>query len=143
MLSFFLGGRLVRNRGKSLTLVAMLVIGLLVYAIPTLITPAGSAHVGAFITLDGTDVLAVTLENNVTVYRDSWGVPHIYANSTSDAYVALGYCMAQDRIFEMDLIRRYTGGRLSEIFGPDFLPTDIAARTMGFYKIAVGWCVRT
>ena len=136
MLSFFLGGRLVRNRGKSLTLVAMLVIGLLVYAIPTLITPAGSAHVGAFITLDGTDVLAVTLENNVTVYRDSWGVPHIYANSTSDAYVALGYCMAQDRIFEMDLIRRYTGGRLSEIFGPDFLPTDIAARTMGFYKIA-------
>jgi len=136
MKSFFLNRCVTKRRGKSLALVVLLVVGLVIYAIPTLINPAGSAHVGAYITLGNTEILAVTLENNVTVYRDSWGVPHIYAQSTSDAYVALGYCMAEDRLFEMDLIRRYTAGRLSEIFGPDYLSLDIAARTMGFYKIA-------
>ena len=136
MRPFSLNISVIVNRGKPLTLIALLVIGLLIYATPMFITPAGSAQMGAFINLGNSDILAVTLENNVTVYRDSWGVPHIYSQSASDAYVALGYCMAQDRMFEMDLIRRYTAGRLSEIFGPDYLSIDIAARTMGFYKIA-------
>jgi penicillin amidase len=63
-------------------------------------------------------------------------VPHIYAEETSDAYYALGYVMAQDRIFEMDLFRRSVAGRLSEIFGPSMLQTDMLMRTLGIYKIA-------
>lgn len=77
------------------------------------------------------------LFHNVTVYRDSFGVPHIYANETSDAYYALGYVMAQDRIFEMDLFRRSVAGRLSEIFGSSMLSSDVLMRTLGIYKIGV------
>jgi penicillin amidase len=138
----FLNRNIIETRGKSLALLLLLITGLLIYAIPPLIMPASSVPTGAYITVGGTDILAVNLdgspllENNVTFYRDNYGVPHIYAESTADAYVAVGYCMAQDRLFEMDLIRRYAAGRLSEILGPDQLSTDIAARTMGFYKIA-------
>ena len=46
------------------------------------------------------------LHDYVYVYRDDWGVPHIYASSIGDAYFALGYVMAQDRLFQMDVYRR-------------------------------------
>lgn len=55
------------------------------------------------------------LKAEVKVHRDKWGVPHIYAESDEDAYFALGYVMAQDRLWQMDFYRRITDGRLSEI----------------------------
>jgi Protein related to penicillin acylase len=51
-------------------------------------------------------------------------VPHITANNQTDAYTALGYLHAQDRLWQMELIRRIAAGRLSEIFGADLIPTD-------------------
>ncbi|NIR95739.1 MAG: penicillin acylase family protein, partial [Gammaproteobacteria bacterium] len=62
---------------------------------------AGSGYL--IVRANGDTVLLAPLHNNVTVYRDDWGVPHIYAQDTHDAYYALGYVMAQDRLFEMDL----------------------------------------
>ncbi|MHA1187894.1 MAG: penicillin acylase family protein [Candidatus Heimdallarchaeota archaeon] len=62
---------------------------------------------------------------DVTVYRDEWGIPHIYGNSEEDLTFALGYVQAQDRLFQMDMARRLTRGRLSEILGPDSLKTDM------------------
>jgi len=56
------------------------------------------------------------LSNEVTVYREGHAVPHIYAKNERDLYMAIGYCMAQDRLFQMDLIHRATMGRLSGIF---------------------------
>ncbi|MDH4128711.1 MAG: penicillin acylase family protein [Spirochaetota bacterium] len=56
------------------------------------------------------------LSAKVTIIRDSYGVPHIYAKNNNDAYYALGYTMAQDRLWQMDLLRRISTGRLSEIF---------------------------
>ncbi|MDZ7649077.1 MAG: penicillin acylase family protein [Cytophagales bacterium] len=53
------------------------------------------------------------------VLYDDYGVPHIYAQNDEDAYYALGYVHAQDRLFQMEMIRRPVGGRLSEILGPD------------------------
>ncbi len=72
------------------------------------------------------------LENTVTVYRDEYGIPHIYAESEHDLYLTSGYLMAQDRIWQMDLLRRVTLGRLSEIFGDDFIETDLLLRSLRF-----------
>lgn len=70
------------------------------------------------------------LEKKVTIYRDKYAVPHIYAENEHDLYLATGYVMAQDRMWQMDLIRRVTTGRLSEIFGEKMLKADMLFRTL-------------
>ena len=64
------------------------------------------------------------LSSKVTTYFDDNGVPHIQAENQEDAYTALGYLHAQDRLWQMELIRRIAAGRLSEILGKDLLKTD-------------------
>ena len=64
------------------------------------------------------------LENDVTIFRDQWGVPHIYGYSEQDLAFALGYVQAQDRLIQMDLARRSTRGKLAEILGEDALASD-------------------
>lgn len=76
------------------------------------------------------------LDKNVEVYYDSYGIPHIYAQNETDAYTALGYVVAQDRLFQLELIRRLAGGRLSEVFGNSLLKTDKFFRTIGLNKHA-------
>ena len=70
------------------------------------------------------------LNDEVTVYRDERGMPHIYASGEHDLYFATGYVMAQERLWQMDLIRRATTGRLSEIFGKDYVKTDLFLRSL-------------
>ena len=60
----------------------------------------------------------------VKVYFDDIGVPHINASNSIDAYIALGYVHAQDRLWQMELTRRVAAGRLAEIFGKDFVSVD-------------------
>ncbi|KFF04973.1 penicillin acylase family protein [Flavobacterium reichenbachii] len=64
------------------------------------------------------------LEKQTTVYFDEFGVPHIYADSEKDAMTALGYVHAQERLWQMELLRRIAPGRLSEIFGSVALKND-------------------
>ena len=64
------------------------------------------------------------ISEEVTVYFDDIGVPHINAKNQNDAYVALGYLHAQDRLWQMELVRRLAAGRLSEIFGEKLIRTD-------------------
>jgi penicillin amidase len=78
---------------------------------------------------NGTVVLE-NLEHEVIVYRDSLAVPHIIADTEEDLYRATGYCMAQDRLWQMDLIRRTTEGRLSEILGKDMINADQLLRSL-------------
>lgn len=72
----------------------------------------------------------------VNVYYDTWGVPHIDATTEPDAYRALGYLHAQDRLFQMDVLRRIGGGRLSELFGQESFATDRFFRTLGISRYA-------
>ena len=65
------------------------------------------------------------LQKETTVYFDDFGVPHIYADSEKDAMTALGYVHAQDRLWQMELLRRIAPGRLSEIFGTVALKNDM------------------
>ncbi len=68
--------------------------------------------------------------DEVVVFRDAFGIPHIYAKNENDLYRAVGYCMAQDRLWQMDLLRRVCSGRLSEIFGEDLVETDLLLRSL-------------
>ncbi|HKK38421.1 MAG TPA: penicillin acylase family protein, partial [Cryomorphaceae bacterium] len=72
-----------------------------------------------------------TIQAPVEVYFDEYGIPHIYATNAEDAYRAFGYVHAQDRLFQMDLMRRVGAGRLSEIIGPEMKETDMFFRTIG------------
>jgi penicillin G amidase len=76
------------------------------------------------------DITIERLIDEVTVYRDSRAVPTLYASNEQDLYRAVGYVMAQDRLWQMDLLRRATMGRLSEIFGEDLVNTDILMRSL-------------
>ncbi len=66
------------------------------------------------------------------IVRDTWGTPHIFAESEADGFFALGYACAEDRLLQMDLMRRRAAGRLAEVFGADVLDSDRASRIAGY-----------
>ena len=81
--------------------------------------------------VDGTASLP-GLQHEVTVERDTWGIAHVRAGSLADMTEAQGYVMAQDRLWQMDLLRRVARGQLSEILGPAALPLDKKFRLLRF-----------
>ena len=75
------------------------------------------------------------LELPVTVTSDRFGVPTITASTRRDAALALGYVTAQDRLFQMDLMRRHATGRLAEIVGKIAVKADKRQRVIGFNRV--------
>lgn len=71
------------------------------------------------------------LKNRVLVKTDKFGIPHIFANSNVDAFRALGYVIASERLFQMEMQRRMASGELSEVFGEATLASDKLFRTLG------------
>ena len=82
------------------------------------------------------DVSLTNLENETTVYYDDFGIPHIYAENQIDALTTLGYVHAQDRLWQMELMRRIAPGRLSEVFGKDLIENDTFFATLGIEEAA-------
>lgn len=78
----------------------------------------------------------------VSVSFDTLGVPHIRAASIEDALFTQGYVTAQDRLFQMDLLRRYDAGELAEVFGPAALDSDRESRRLRLRRIAEDSYVR-
>jgi penicillin amidase len=74
------------------------------------------------------------LTADARVIRDERGVPHIYAGNTHDLYFLTGYVTAQERLWQMDMVRHATQGRLSELFKRDMLETDYFLRALGMSK---------
>ena len=72
----------------------------------------------------------------VEIIRDKRGVPHVFASSDEDLFFGYGYAMAQDRLWQLDYLRRRALGRLAEILGPDSLDSDVLVRTVGINRIA-------
>jgi penicillin amidase len=81
--------------------------------------------------LDGEIVLR-GLTGSVTVVRDRWGIPHIYAGTTEDLFFAQGFVAAQDRLWQMEMWRRSKEGRLAEVLGPDAVERDRVARLLRY-----------
>jgi len=74
------------------------------------------------------------ITDKVNIYRTEQGVPLIFAENENDLYFSLGYMHAQDRLWQMDLMRRVAEGRLAEIFGAEVKDYDILFRTIGIKR---------
>ena len=72
----------------------------------------------------------------VEILRDQWGIPHIFADSRYDLFFGYGFAMGQDRLWQLDYLRRKAMGRLSEVLGPSGVDLDIVARTVGINRVA-------
>jgi penicillin amidase len=85
--------------------------------------------------MDGTLQLA-GIKSEVVIRRDAFGMPHITAQSREDVCMSQGYVMAQDRLWQMDVVRRAAAGRVSEIVGPQALVSDRNFRILGLAEAA-------
>jgi len=77
------------------------------------------------------------LTGPVEIVRTNANVPHIFAEADADVYFGLGFAHAQDRLWQMTMLRRAAQGRMSELFGPGSLPWDSLARRLDLYGRAV------
>ncbi len=77
-----------------------------------------------------------SLKASVRVVRDDWGVPHLTGENERDVHFALGYVMAQDRLFQMEIMRRLSQGTLAEVAGPLAAPIDAVIRTLRLRPLA-------
>jgi len=80
--------------------------------------------------------LRVGAPDQVKIVRDRWGIPHVFADTDDAAFFGFGFAIAQDRLWQMDYLRRRALGQLAEILGRDGLALDIVARTVGLPRIA-------
>ncbi len=79
--------------------------------------------------LDG-EISLTNLQAPVKIQRDSFGIPHIFAQNKTDAFRALGYVMASERLFQMEMARRQTQGLLSEVIGEKTVKSDMLYRSL-------------
>lgn len=100
---------------------AGLVVAALVAFTGAVAAPASAKPPASVIEVEG-------LQRPVTIDIDRWGVPHIFAQTTNDVFLAQGFNAARDRLFQIDLSHRRGLGRLSEVFGPEYTEQDRAAR---------------
>src|SRR6266705_2463842 len=118
-----------RQRRRRWRLLALLLIAILITALGGLAWMYSVAR-SALPQLDGSVKIA-GLSKKVTVSRDGHGVPTIDAASLEDLFFAQGYVTAQDRLWQMDVMRRFAAGEISEILGADFLKHDREQRILG------------
>ena len=82
------------------------------------------------------EIQSAFLKHDVQVRFDEFGVPHIKAETRQDAQWALGYVHASERMFQMELLRRLSQGRMAEMVGRDLIKTDCFFRTLGLHEVA-------
>src|SRR5579863_7351622 len=110
-----------------LCLIVVLVVGVAGYAY--LVTSSALPQLDGQAQVNG-------LSFPVTVTRDGHGVPTIEAQTLEDLFFAQGYVAAQDRLWQMDVMRRFASGELSEILGEDTLKIDREQRILGLRAAA-------
>src|SRR5689334_20463201 len=77
------------------------------------------------------------LDQAIEIVRDRWGMPTVRARTAPDLWFGQGFCHGQDRLWQCDLNRRLTSGRVAEIAGEAGLPADRLMRTLGLRRIAL------
>ncbi|MCP4319987.1 MAG: penicillin acylase family protein [Hyphomicrobiales bacterium] len=105
-------------------------------AVPLIILAAGAGYLWLARSLppaSGTMQIS-GLSDVVTIARDKNGVPHISGSTVEDVFAGLGFAHAQDRQWQMEVVRIAAQGRLSELFGDQTVDSDIWLRSMGFYE---------
>src|SRR4030095_13422074 len=76
------------------------------------------------------------LQQRVDVRFDTFAIPHVSARSAGDAWMAVGYLQARDRLWQMELYRRAASGRLADLLGEDLVPIDQRFLTLGLRRAA-------
>ncbi len=129
----------VKSRGTSISRIVRILLWLGLAAIILLAGAIGYAYYVAHSALPQLDgQLQISgLAAPVTVTRDSHGVPTIEAANLEDLFFAQGYVTAQDRLWQMDIMRRFGSGELSEILGEDLLKVDREQRILGLRAAAI------
>ncbi|MGH7153324.1 MAG: penicillin acylase family protein, partial [Acetobacteraceae bacterium] len=84
-----------------------------------------------------TEQLTGAIAGKVEIKRDHAGVPHVYANTSTDLFFGLGVAMSQDRLWQMDRLRRRALGRQAEVLGPAYVASDVAHLTVGIDQISI------
>jgi penicillin amidase len=107
---------------------------LAVIAVVVIINPFGASPLNKY-TKDGNLPLP-GLKEPVTVHRDEKGMAYIYAQNLEDLFLTQGFVTAQDRLFQMELIRLMASGRIGEMAGEKAKGLDVRIRTLGFYRNA-------
>ncbi len=77
------------------------------------------------------------INEEVTIYRDKWGIPAVFAGSNHDVFLGWGYCTAEDRLFQIEMSRRSAWGRMAEVLGEKFIEADRRTRIMGTHLEAL------
>src|ERR1700736_6954486 len=126
-----MAGRLIRRGALALAALAG-VVALLVLLYVARVAIASRTAVAA---VDGTRA-GMPVEGPVTIARDARGVPHVRAGSLHDLIVAEGYAMGSDRLFQMDITRRFVYGRLAELLGSPVVRVDRRMRRYGIHELA-------
>ena len=110
---------------------------LLLAAVTALVSPSLVRNTAkkSFPSVDG-EIRVAGINSKVEIYRDAYGIPHIYGDSHHDLFFAQGYVHAQDRFWQMDFWRHTGAGRLSELIGKPMLETDKFLRTLGWERVA-------
>ena len=106
-----------------LTTVLVLILGLWTYIYPPLPIYEGN------ITLDG-------LSDTVSVYTDTFGVPHIFAKNDTDLFFSAGYIAARERLFQMSMVTYAVRGELASALGDKYVSSDVYLRTWKIPRIA-------
>jgi penicillin G amidase len=110
---------------------------LAIVSLPVILILAGAAYwlSTSLPETSGTTALA-GLKGPVEIIRDKDGIPHVFAKSEEDAAFAIGFVHAQDRLWQMEEMRRVGAGRLAEVVGAGALPLDRFTRTVGLQRLA-------
>jgi len=126
-------GRILSRVGIGVVILAVIAGTFGIYYLKSYIP--NTAAPKSFPQIDG-EIQLAGLDGPVDVYRDSMGIPHIYATTMHDLFMAQGYVHAQDRFWQMDFWRHIGSGRLSEMFGEGQVDTDKFLRTLGWRQTA-------
>jgi penicillin amidase len=121
-----------RGPGRGLRTLGIVLLVLLVLAVAGFFVGRYQIRKGMRANLPQVDgsISVLGLSAPVTIKRDAQGVPHIHAHSMDDLLFAQGYVTAQDRLWQMDMLRRHAAGRLAEILGRQMLEQDRLERTL-------------
>jgi penicillin amidase len=128
----------LEEKMKRLTRIVIIILGIIVVlAIVASIVAGGGAYYATRKSFPETDgsMTVQGLQDEVHIYRDEYGIPHIYANNQDDLFFAQGYAHAQDRFWQMEFWRHIGQGRLSEIAGEATVDNDKFIRTVGFHRM--------
>lgn len=111
---------------------------LLSFLLVVVVVTASALYITLYLSLGDKETEGIVdgLTENVWIATDQFGIPTITTVSRLDGFRALGYVTARDRLFQMDLLRRRSAGRLSEIFGDSMVAVDMEQRILGFESVA-------